>query len=159
MLNYTIICPSPLENDPATSALIDLYQKRMDKRVHFIEAKTKAKTSDSPELLKSKQAEAIEKAISSLSGALYIIALDERGQQPDSIKFASMLDTLATQSVSHVCFIIGGAHGLSPEILQKADKNISLGSMVWPHRMVAPMMMEQLYRAQQINKNHPYHKA
>ncbi|MGH6619681.1 MAG: 23S rRNA (pseudouridine(1915)-N(3))-methyltransferase RlmH, partial [Alphaproteobacteria bacterium] len=43
--------------------------------------------------------------------------------------------------------------------LAEINLKISLGTMTWPHLLVRGMLMEQLYRAQQILAGHPYHKG
>lgn len=55
-------------------------------------------------------------------------------------------------------FLIGGAEGLDGSVIQRADAVISLGAMTWPHMLVRVMIAEQIFRAQAINSNHPYHK-
>ena len=57
------------------------------------------------------------------------------------------------------CFLIGGAEGLDPAVLARADHRIALGPMTWPHFLVRGMLAEQLFRAQAIRQNHPYHRA
>ena len=44
-------------------------------------------------------------------------------------------------------------------VLDRADATLSLGPMTWPHLMVRGMLLEQLYRAQQIQAGHPYHRV
>lgn len=57
-----------------------------------------------------------------------------------------------------VAFAIGGADGLGAAIIERADAVLSLGPMTWPHLLVRGMLLEQLYRAQQILAGHPYHR-
>jgi 23S rRNA (pseudouridine1915-N3)-methyltransferase len=57
-----------------------------------------------------------------------------------------------------VAFAIAGAEGLGTAVLQRADAVLSLGAMTWPHLLVRTMLLEQLYRAQQIRAGHPYHR-
>ena len=52
----------------------------------------------------------------------------------------------------------GGAEGLGQPVLDKVEAVLSLGSMTWPHLLVRTMLLEQLYRAQQILAGHPYHR-
>ena len=46
--------------------------------------------------------------------------------------------------------MIGGADGLGPAVLERADMKLSLGPMTWPHQLVRVMLVEQLFRAQSI---------
>jgi 23S rRNA (pseudouridine1915-N3)-methyltransferase len=60
--------------------------------------------------------------------------------------------------VRDLAFVIGGADGLDAAFLAETSLKISFGIMTWPHLLVRGMLMEQLYRAQQILAGHPYHK-
>ena len=60
--------------------------------------------------------------------------------------------------VALIAFAIGGADGLGKAVLDAADATLSLGAMTWPHLLVRTMLLEQLYRAQQILAGHPYHR-
>jgi 23S rRNA (pseudouridine1915-N3)-methyltransferase len=60
--------------------------------------------------------------------------------------------------VAELGFAIGGAEGLGAAVLDRADAILSLGSMTWPHLLARVMLLEQLYRAQQILAGHPYHR-
>ena len=55
-------------------------------------------------------------------------------------------------------FVIGGADGLNDEIRNRASILLSFGQQTWPHMLARVMILEQIYRAQQILKNHPYHR-
>ena len=54
---------------------------------------------------------------------------------------------------------IGGADGHHPDFLKKADKKIAFGRTTWPHMLCRAMLAEQLYRAEMILANHPYHRG
>ena len=92
-------------------------------------------------------------------GAAVLIALDERGSQLDSRQFADRIAAWQSAGRSDLAFVIGGADGLDGALLAAADMKLSLGAMTWPHMLVRGMLMEQLYRAQQILAGHPYHKG
>jgi 23S rRNA (pseudouridine1915-N3)-methyltransferase len=70
----------------------------------------------------------------------------------------------ATNLVSHLrthknlCFLIGGADGLSEGIRMRTDLLVSFGKMTWPHMLVRGLLAEQIYRATLILNNHPYHR-
>ena len=58
-----------------------------------------------------------------------------------------------------VWFFIGGANGLTPEVLATCTERWSLGPAVFPHMLVRVIVAEQLYRASTILSGHPYHRA
>src|SRR5690606_29168981 len=87
-----------------------------------------------------------------------IIALDEHGKQMDSPSFANTLKNWQDEGEHSFAFLIGGAYGHGKAVLDKADLLLSFGKMTWPHMLVRPMLIEQLYRAYTIMVGHPYHK-
>ena len=86
-----------------------------------------------------------------------VVVLDERGEQMASPGFAARIAAFRDQA-RDLCFVIGGADGLDPAIRDRADWQISLGRMVWPHMLVRVMLAEQLYRAATILAGGPYHR-
>ena len=86
-------------------------------------------------------------------------ALDERGAMWSSRRLAERLAAWRDQGVAELAFAIGGADGLAAEVLDRADEILSLGPMTWPHLLVRSLLLEQLYRAQQILAGHPYHRG
>jgi 23S rRNA (pseudouridine1915-N3)-methyltransferase len=88
-----------------------------------------------------------------------VVALDARGTTLTSEQFAGRLAEWQDRGVQVVAFLIGGADGLATAARDRADLLLSLGSMTWPHLLVRVLLAEQLYRAQSIIANHPYHRA
>jgi len=88
-----------------------------------------------------------------------LVALDERGKTLASAAFAQRLAAWRDGGTADLAFLIGGADGLAEPVRQKAQLMLSLGAMTWPHLLVRGMLLEQLYRAQQILAGHPYHRA
>lgn len=84
------------------------------------------------------------------------IALDERGDMPDSPGLAALLRRL-DQASGAPCFIVGGPFGLAPEVRARAHFRISLSALTWPHELARVLLLEQLYRAECILRNIPYH--
>jgi 23S rRNA (pseudouridine1915-N3)-methyltransferase len=88
----------------------------------------------------------------------FVIALDEHGKDISSREFAAKMQSWQDQGMANIVLMIGGADGLTDEVKKRADYTLSFGRATWPHRLVRVMLLEQLYRAQQINSAHPYHR-
>lgn len=87
-----------------------------------------------------------------------VILLDERGKDMSSRDLALKMADWQEQGVGELIFVIGGADGVTDEVRARANFVLGLGAKTWPHKMVRVMLIEQLYRAQQINNGHPYHR-
>lgn len=87
-----------------------------------------------------------------------LVALDERGSSWSSRTLADRIAAWRDQGAPELAFAIGGAEGLDAAVLDRAHTVMSLGPMTWPHLLVRGMLLEQLYRAQQILAGHPYHR-
>jgi 23S rRNA (pseudouridine1915-N3)-methyltransferase len=105
--------------------------------------------------LRDREAELILKALP--SGAV-LVGLDERGALWSSRDFAERLALWRDRGCGELAFAIGGAEGLGPAVVERASATLSLGPMTWPHLLVRGMLLEQIYRAQQILAGHPYHR-
>jgi 23S rRNA (pseudouridine1915-N3)-methyltransferase len=108
-----------------------------------------------PVQLKAREGELI---LGVVPAGIPFVALDERGVQWSSRALAERVATWRDRGSPELAFAIGGADGLHPMVLDRADLILSLGSMTWPHLLVRGMLLEQLYRAQQILAGHPYHR-
>jgi len=95
--------------------------------------------------------------LGALPAGARLVALDRRGQSWPSEELARRLALWRDRS-EDVAFAIGGAEGLGTAVIERADAVLSLGAMTWPHLLVRGMLLEQLYRAQQILAGHPYHR-
>lgn len=129
-------------------AIYEEYKKRLTWKLSLYEFEGKNSPSQEGELL-----------LSPIHSSSFLISLDEQGDNLTSEGFSEFLNNIQLNHQGKVAFIIGGASGLSEEVKVKAHKSISFGRMTWPHLMVRVMLLEQLYRAQQILKGHPYHRA
>jgi len=90
----------------------------------------------------------------------FVIALDERGQSFSSPDFAARLENWRDQAPGNeIIFLIGGADGFDNAVREKAKILLSFGKQTWPHMLVRVMLLEQVYRAQQIMAGHPYHRV
>jgi 23S rRNA (pseudouridine1915-N3)-methyltransferase len=94
-----------------------------------------------------------------IPGGAIVVILDQRGESLDSPALAALLRDWRAQDRPAVCFIIGGADGLAPSLLESATLKIAFGAATWPHQLVRIMLLEQLYRAGTILAGHPYHRS
>ena len=88
----------------------------------------------------------------------YTVALDRSGHQVDSEGLAGWLEGLSTTTTGWVCFLIGGPLGLPKQLLERANKVLSLSRLTLTHEMSRLILLEQLYRAFTIMKGEKYHK-
>jgi len=85
-----------------------------------------------------------------------LVLLDSRGKQFSSEELAKFLEREQVNSTP-LLFAIGGSDGFSEEMQRHAGFTLSLGKMTLPHELARVVLVEQLYRAFTILKNHPYH--
>ena len=103
-----------------------------------------------------KQAEA--EVLSPHFADAHVIACDEHGKAHASRAFAARLGKLRDDGVRRLVFVIGGADGLAPEVLARADETLAFGPQTWPHALARVMLAEQVYRAVTILAGGPYHR-
>tara|TARA_B100001989_G_scaffold251369_1_gene230425 strand:- start:1224 stop:1649 length:426 start_codon:yes stop_codon:yes gene_type:complete len=128
------------------------YQRRLQWPLSIKEVESSYKTQ--AQIQKDEE----DKILSCLRNNATIIALDERGKSFKSLDFAKRLEKYAMEGSTDLQFVIGGAYGLTEPIRKKSNLLMSFGAQTWPHLMVRVMLIEQIYRSQQILAGHPYHK-
>lgn len=87
----------------------------------------------------------------------YMIALDEKGTQLSSEQLADFILKKSNQGIRNLIFVIGGAFGLSDDVLNHAKFRWSLSKLTFPHQLVRLILAEQVYRACTIIQNEKYH--
>lgn len=150
MLKFDIIAVGRLRNGPFFE-LYQEYAKRIKYSLSLYEVEIKSKSPDMAEVEGAK----IKKHIAENA---FVIVMDEKGNGLRSLDFAKTLENFQHTGEEHIQFIIGGADGLTDEIRGRANLLLSFGQQTWPHMMARVMLLEQIYRAQQILNNHPYHR-
>lgn len=104
------------------------------------------------------QAEEMAAFLSKLDPDAHIVALDERGEQMDSPTFAAWLEKIRDFGPGKIQFLIGGSHGLHPDLLKRAHQRLSFSKMTFTHEMIRVLLKEQIYRACMILAGKSYHK-
>lgn len=99
-----------------------------------------------------------ERLLAAIGPDDWVVALDERGKTWSTLQLAEKLETWRMHG-RNVTFLIGGADGLTPQCLERADHVLSLSAMTLPHALVRVVLAEQIYRAWTITIGHPYHRA
>ncbi len=159
-MNYTIFCVGKIKEKFYSDAIKE-YEKRLSKygRIRTVEVpdeRTPDRASEQMERqIREKEA---ARLLSRLQPGMYVIALDLRGQEYDSLAFSDHLETLKLHGKSHIAFVIGGSLGLHDSILRRADERICFSKMTFPHNLMRVILLEQLYRANRILNHEPYHK-
>lgn len=87
-----------------------------------------------------------------------VVALDQGGEPWTTRMLASRLARWL-QEGRDVALLVGGADGLAPACLERAEQRWSLSPLTLPHALVRVIVAEQLYRAWSLLAGHPYHRA
>ena len=87
-----------------------------------------------------------------------VIALTIPGRQRSSEELAAELAETKMRGIGRLVFLIGGSLGLGDNVLARADGEMSMSRMTFPHQLARVMLLEQLYRAEKINAGERYHK-
>ena len=93
-----------------------------------------------------------------LAGGDHLIACDEHGRARTSRDFAGHIGALRDRGVRRLVLLVGGADGLDPALLERADERLAFGAQTWPHALARTMLAEQVYRAATILAGSPYHR-
>lgn len=143
-MNTTIIAVGKLRKPYAE--LSREYEKRFPEKISIIEIVAKGMESETKDIIRK------------IPENSYIVTLDEKGHDLSSAELAAKFLKWQESGKRNLIFIIGGHEGISIEVKEKANFVLSLGRKTWPHQLARIMLLEQLYRARQINLGHPYHR-
>lgn len=151
MFKIDCIVVGKVKNGPWRELIAD-YLSRTKWPISLIEVESKYTDS------KAQQAHEQRLILEKLDLTSFIIVLDERGDGLRSLDFSQTLQKIRNNGEEKLTFLIGGAEGFTDDIRNKANMLLSFGQQTWPHVMVRVMLLEQIYRAQQIIAGHPYHR-
>ena len=134
----------------------DIYLKQIPSylKLSFVEVKPAASKSMSIDDTIRNESSEISKR---LDKAACVILWDRKGDLISSEGLAELFQD-KIDLAENVNMIIGGAFGASEELKEKADLIHSASQLTFPHRLFKILLIEQIYRASALNRNHPYHK-
>ena len=144
MLNIEIICACTGKNKES------YYVQAAEEYIKRIGAYAKIRVTET--------GESDDRILAALPPHSYKIALCVDAEQLSSEELARKLDGLAARGHSNICFIIGGSDGFGGAVEEAADMRLSFSKMTFPHRLMRVILLEQIYRALNINNGGKYHK-
>lgn len=114
--------------------------------------------SPSPAQIEAALAREADAVRAKLPAGCLLIAMCVEGQERSSEALARYLAEAAARGAGHIVFLIGSSYGMHPSLKQQADLRLSMSPMTFPHHLLRVMLLEQIYRAYQINAGSKYHK-
>ncbi|MBR3559986.1 MAG: 23S rRNA (pseudouridine(1915)-N(3))-methyltransferase RlmH [Oscillospiraceae bacterium] len=160
MQKVTVLCVGKLKEHFYIDACAE-YQKRLTRHCKFeLQELPEQRLGDDPSEAEiaaalNREADAIEEKLPR-GGA--IVALCVEGKPMSSEQLSDTLLRYGSQGASQVTFLIGGSFGLSERVKARADLRLSMSPMTFPHHLARVMLLEQIYRAYQIQNGTRYHK-
>jgi 23S rRNA (pseudouridine1915-N3)-methyltransferase len=86
-----------------------------------------------------------------------VVVLAPEGKMKTSTEFSRMLAAHRDRNPHPIAFVVGGASGLSGEVLSRADELLSLSPLTFPHQIARLLLVEQVYRALSMSAGLRYH--
>ena len=158
-MSTLVLCVGKLKEKPYRE-MADEYLKRLGRfgKTEEIEVPDLPESVGSAALEEQVKAKEGEALLSRIRPGDRVIALTIPGKKTDSPGLARHLQELRVSGVSRIVFVIGGSLGLGSNILARADEEMSMSPMTFPHQLARVMLLEQLYRAEKISAGERYHK-
>lgn len=160
MQRVSVICVGKLKERFYADAAAE-YVKRLSRycKLDIIELPEERLPEDpSPALIDAALAKEAGAIRAKLPPSSCLIALCVEGRMRSSEELAHLMAAWANQGEKQLVFLIGGSFGLHPSIKAQAAAQLSMSPMTFPHHLARVMLLEQIYRAYQINAGTKYHK-
>lgn len=87
-----------------------------------------------------------------------VIAMCIEGKTMSSEDLADKISEFTLNGVSRLTILIGGSCGMDNELKKQASLRLSMSPMTFPHHLARVMVLEQIYRALNIQAGGKYHK-
>lgn len=159
-MNVTLICLGKLKEDYLRAACAE-YAKRLGAfcRLQTVELEP-ARLPDNPSQSQIDAAleDEAKRITAKIPKGAACFAMCIEGKQYPSEKFSKLLQSASVEGGANVAFIIGSSFGLSEKIKQMSKYKLSMSEMTFPHQLARVMLLEQIYRAFQIENGGKYHK-
>ena len=159
-MNITVIALGKLKEDYLRKA-VDEYSKRIMPygRLEITElAPERLPDSPSQAQIDCALEKEADEIIKKIPNGAYVITLCVEGAKKSSEQLAAEIKKAALDGKSCIAFIIGSSYGLSKRVKALSNLRLSFSDMTFPHQLMRVMLLEQIYRAFQINNNGKYHK-
>lgn len=159
-MSIAIIAVGKMKEKPFR-AMADEYLKRLSRfgKTEEIELpdlpEPAASSAAIEQQIKDREGESI---LAKIKPGDYVIALTIPGKQWDSPGLSRHMEELMDRGQSSMVFVIGGSLGLSDAVIARANEQLSMSKMTFPHQLARVMLLEQLYRAMKIRAGERYHK-
>ena len=160
MQRITLLCVGKLKEKFYADAAAE-YQKRLSRycKLDIIELPEERLPEDpAPAQIEAALAREAEALRGKLPPGAVLAALCVEGRERSSEELAELMARWAGRGESRVAFLIGGSHGLHASVKREAAERLSMSPMTFPHHLARVMLLEQIYRAFQINGGTRYHK-
>lgn len=160
MFEVTLIAMGKLKEKFFISAAAE-YEKRLKGFCQFkLLEVPEARLPDNPseaeiQAALNKEAEQIMNYIPKNS---WFCVFTPEGKLHSSEELAKKFKDIKLSGKSSICFLIGSSFGISKKVKEKADYQLSMSPMTFPHHLARIMVMEQIYRAESIQAGTKYHK-
>ncbi len=99
-----------------------------------------------------------KRILEKVNQSTFVCLLDVKGRSISSHDLAVNIEKWQNRSLKEIAFVIGGAEGVSSEVVKRANFSLSLSLLTFTHEMARVVLLEQLYRAYTIIKGFPYQK-
>ena len=160
MQKITVLCVGKLKEKFYLDAVAE-YSKRLQRycKLEIVEL-PESRLPESPSPAQIQQA--LQTEAEAIRGKLpkggAVVALCIEGGSCSSVEMSERLQQLAVSGRTQITFLIGGSVGLAEELKRQADWRLSMSAMTFPHHLARVMLLEQIYRAFQIQQGTQYHK-